>query len=272
MESRLPWWLVLLLGVWVAGLTLWSSSSAHRQIRWGAGLLTLVYLVLLFMALGGEPRVGSAIRGMAALPTAFLLGNAVALVAAVFLLGRPSSSGQLIWFIVLTVANAASCFAVGSAGVGAALLAMSFVVSIFALREVRRGLRPLWRECLPMSNSVAAQSVPASIGLMGVTGFALAILLVGTVAYVVRVETSRATASHRFSAIPSADRVHASLHTDAVRSTADAPFELAFGRRADVVVLLATLAFLALAMNQSTRVAAASELLASPSSPHGSAS
>ena len=56
-ESRLPWWLVLLLGVWVAGLTVWSWPRAQRQVRWGAGLLSLVYLVLLVTALGGDPRI-----------------------------------------------------------------------------------------------------------------------------------------------------------------------------------------------------------------------
>ena len=110
-----------------------------------------------------------------------------------------------------------------------------------------------WCEWLPASNPVASLSAYTPIGLVGVTGFVLALLFVGTLGYVVRVETSRATASHRFTAIPSVDRVHVALETGAVRPSTAGPFELAFGRRADVIVLLAALAFLLLAMHNPSR-------------------
>ena len=256
-ESRLPWWLVLLLGVWVAGLSLWSWPRARRQVRWGAGLLSLVYLVLLFIALGGDPRAvptaGAVPRGMAAVPWSFLVSSAVALLAAVCLLGRPAPSGQLIWFIVLTLANSVSGFVCGSAGVGGTLLLLAAVTGIVLSREPGQDFRPKWREWLPAWSAAASQSASISIGLAGVTGFVLALLLVGTVGHVLRVETSRVTASHRFSAIPSADRVRAALGTESVRPSTAGPFELAFGRRADVIVLLAALAFLVLAMHHPSR-------------------
>ncbi len=256
-ESHLPWWLVLLLGVWVAGLSLWSWPRARRQVRWGAGLLSLVYLVLLFIAVGGDPRAvptaGAVPRGLAAVSWSFLVSSAVALLAAVCLLGRPAPSGQLSWFMVLTLANSASCFVCGSASVGWALLLLAAVTGIVLSREPGQRTRPNWREWLPAWNDTPSPSASNSRGLVGVTGFVLALLFVGTIGHVMRVETSRATASQRFSAIPSADRVRAALEAEAVRPSAAGPFELAFGRRADVIVLLAALAFLVLAMHQSVQ-------------------
>ena len=294
-ESRLPWWLVLLLGVWVSGLSLWSWPRAQRQVRWGAGLLSLVYLVLLFMALGGDsravPTAGAVPRGMAVVSWSFLVSSTVTLLAGVCLLGRPSPNGQLIWFIVLTLGNSANCFVCGSVSIGCALLMLVAVTGVALAYESGQDARPKWSDWLPASNPVAVQSASTPIGLVGVTGFVLALLLVGTLGYVMRVETSRATASHRFSAIPSADRVRAALETEAVPSSTAGPFELAFGRRADVIVLLAALTFLVLAMNQSSRRTPAgvkavrapdgsdseadlpaSDLLAQQSSPRGATS
>ncbi|MEK6257335.1 MAG: hypothetical protein AABP62_01835 [Planctomycetota bacterium] len=251
-ESRLPWWLVLLLGVWVAGLSIWSWPRAQREVRWGAGLLSLVYLVLLFTALGGDPRTvqtSSAVpRGAATGSWAFAVTSAMTVLAGVFLLGRPSGRGQLAWFLGLTVGNAASCLVCGAAAAGGTLLAVSAVIGIVLARDLRQGPRPMWCEWLPAPRSA---SIP--VGLVGATGFVLALLLVGTLRYTVRVETSRATASHRFSAIPSVDRVRAVLETDAAPRSTAGPFELAFGRRADVIVLLAALAFLVLAMHNPSR-------------------
>ena len=265
-ESHLPWWLVLLLGVWVAGLSVWSWPRAQRQVRWGAGLLSLVYLVLLFVALGGDPRVGSTggavSRGWTAASWSLLASSAVALLAAVCLLGRPAPRGQLMWFVVLTLANAASCFVCGSAGVGWTLLCLAAVTGIVLACELRQGSRLLWSEWLPAPGHFAPQSAFTPVALVGATGFVLALLLVGTLGHVMRVETSRATASHRFSAIPSADRVRAALETDAVHPATSGPFELLFGRRADVLVLLAALAFLVLAMSQSARTVSGSIPLA----------
>jgi len=256
-ESRLPWWLVLLLGVWVAGLAVWSWPRAQRQVRWGAGLLSLVYLVLLFTALSGDPRIVSAIgavpRGTAAVSWVFVASSAVTLLAGVFLLGRPSGRGSLAWLLVLTTANAVSGFVCGAASVGAALLAVSAVIGMILARELCQGTRPMWSELLDAPNPPATRSSSIPIGLVGETGFVLALLLVGTVRFTVRVETSRSTASHRFSAIPSADRIRSALETGTTPGSAASPFESAFGRRADVIVLLAALAFLILAMHNPTQ-------------------
>jgi len=269
-ESRLPWWLVLLLGVWVASLSVWSWSRASRELRWGAGLLSLVYLGLLCVALGGDPRVvtisGAVSPRVSITNWSGLVSGVTAVLAAVMLLGRPSVRGQWSWFLVLTLANSANCFARGVASVGWALLAVSALVCLPLGRELLSGTRSTWAEWLPVRRK---ESSP--IGLMCGTGFVLALALIGTWRYTVRVETTRATASHRFSAIPSADRIRAALEPKVVGSatggfTPTGLLDLSLGRRADVMVLLAVLAFLALAMPSSA--CGKSEPPREDSSPH----
>jgi hypothetical protein len=268
-ESRLPWWLVLLLGVSVAGMSVWSWPRAKREIRWASGLLSLVYLVMLCWALGSDPRAGPApgavSRGAANGSWLFGITTAMAVMAGVFLLGRPSGRGQLAWFFLLTMGNAASCFVCGAASIGGALLAIAAMIGIVLRQELRQGARPMFSEWFP-----APQSGSMSIGLVSATGFVLALLLVGTLRYTVRVETSRATSSHRFSAIPSVDRVRSVLQSEAAPDSKVVSFELAFGRRADVIVLLAALAFLVLAMHHPSRsVLAVSKLEEGHSCPSG---
>ena len=51
-EPFLPWWLVLLLGMWAVALAVWQHPSVHREVRLWAGFLILVYSGLIFLALG----------------------------------------------------------------------------------------------------------------------------------------------------------------------------------------------------------------------------
>ena len=253
-ESRLPWWLVLLLGVGVVALTVWSWPHSKREVRWGAGLLSLAYAVLLFMARGGDPRAGPVAAAepleKAVVSWSFLVSGTIALLAGFLLLGRPRPRGQLTWFSVLTTANAASCLACGSAGAGWSLLLMSGATIVVLVIELRRGDRPSLNEWFPITKTDDRPS--SSVELVGATGFLLALLFVGTLAYVIRVETTRTTATHRYSAIPSADRVRAGLAAGHGTESHAVPFALVLGRRADVIVLLSVLAFLALAMHNST--------------------
>ena len=55
-DSRIPWWLVVLLGIGVTGLAVWQSPRWKLQLRLGAGALALVYLALLAVAIGGDSR------------------------------------------------------------------------------------------------------------------------------------------------------------------------------------------------------------------------
>lgn len=267
-ESRLPWWLVLLLGIWIAALSVWGSPRAAREVRWGAGLLSLVYLALIFLALGGDPRASSTLsaavpRGAAEAVSAICAGSA--LLAAVCLLGQPTRRGRLMGFLLLTIANGVNCFAIGAASVGGTLLVAALALMLVLVRELGRDDWPpvtQWlRELIPLSPRADTDAtspevhLPATTraGLAGATGFVLALLLVGTLRYAMRLETSRAVASHRFSALPSAERVRDALKAEVVDQSTARPFDLLFDQRADVIVLLAVLAFLTLARHNATR-------------------
>lgn len=265
-ESRLPWWLVLLLGVWIMALSVWGSSRAAREVRWGAGLLSLVYLALIFLALGGDPRASSTLsaavpRGAAEAVSAICAGSA--LLAGVCLLGQPTRRGRLMGFLLLTIANGVNCFAIGAASVGGTLLVAALALMLVLVRELGRDDWPpvtQWlRELIPLSPRADTDAkspevhLPATtrVGLAGATGIVLALLLVGTLRYAMRFETSRAVASHRFSALPAAERVRHALKSEVADRSTARPFELLFDQRADVIVLLAVLAFLGLAMHHS---------------------
>ncbi len=265
-ESRLPWWLVLLLGVWIAALSVWGSSRASREVRWGAGLLSLVYLALIFLALGRDLRAlpsAAVSRGTAV--TVSHCCMAITMLAGVCLLGHLSRRGRLMWFILLTVANGANCFAIGAVSVGGTLWVAAIAVGIVLIREQRRDGWPLgseWlRELIPISpHAITREVTPPMIvlastrsELAGATGFVLALLLLGTLGYAMRSETSRAVTSHRLSALPSADRIREALKTGDEGPLATCSFELLLDRRADVTVLLAVLVFLALAMHHRSR-------------------
>lgn len=258
-ESRLPWWLVLLLAVCVLAMTAWSSPVGKRELRWGAGLLTLVYFVLLFQALGGDSRGVATSTGSPRLSVVMdwrvIVCGALSLVSALMLLGQPAQSGQWLWFATLTLANAGLCSIWGATAVAWLLLGLAVVVGSFFVRELRRNRQPEWRDVLPIVNAVPREEAWSSTVMVGATGFLLSLLLIGTIGYALRVETSRVTASHRFSAMPSVERVSSVLVgvSDAKRPTITDPWELVFGARADVIVLLAVLVFLLLAMGNSAR-------------------
>lgn len=259
-DSRLPWWLILLLGVWVISLTLWSWPRAQREIRWGAGLLSLAYLLLIFLALGGDPRTAAIaseeVVGSAAKSWPVLMANAVGLVAGFLLLGRPQSRGQLTWYTLLTLANATSCLASGAIGVGWSLLLMASAVSGVLILELSRGDGASLPEWFPLSKPdlTTVEQTVESVSVIAVTGLLLAMVFVGTIAYVMRVEVSRTNASQHFSAIPSADQIQKKLPASRDAESFSTLGVLILGRRADIVVLLSALAFLALAMHNSTSV------------------
>ncbi len=265
-ESRLPWWLVLLLGVWIVALSAWGSSRAAREVRWGAGLLSLVYLALIFFALGGDPRalptLSAAVpRGAAAAVSAICA--VIALLVGLCLLGQPTRRGRLMGILLFTIANGVNCFAIGVASVGGTVLVAAIALAIALVRELGRDDWPSahqWlRELIPVSSRAASNPMSSEVhlpattraGLAGATGIVLALLLVGTLRYAMRFETSRAVASHRFSALPSAERVRDALQNEDAGQSMARPFELLLDQRADVIVLLTVLAFLGLAMHNS---------------------
>lgn len=84
------------------------------------------------------------------------------------------------------------------------------------------------------------------------TGFALALILVGANYYAQRAESTRATLTRRHSALPSRSRVRALLNIQPDQERSANLLDQLTGRRADVPVLLAVLTFVSLAAWKST--------------------
>ena len=251
-DARIPWWLVLLLGVGVAGLAVWQSSRWKLQVRMGAGALALVYLALLAFAIGGDPRPVAAMRAwqISDLPVFGLCG--LSLTAAVLLIGRPSFRGQLVWFGVLTFANAGICVAVGIIGIASILLAMGVAVMILLVKECRNGHGLTAAELWPTAITESIES-PYLPWLAGGTGLVMAVALIGTTYYGLHAESARATPTRRHSALPSRARIRTVLNIQPDEERSTGLIDQAFGRRADVAVLLAVLVFVSLASAISTR-------------------
>lgn len=255
-ETFLPWWLVLLLGMWATALTIWQHPSVHREIRLWAGLLTLVYFGLIFLALGFLPRlIGSApssIANVRWIDLGQVICAAISLMSAAWMLGRISFHACRSCYILMTFSNAAFCALVGQSEIGLALS----LVAVLAAREpvlewLRRGNRSI-RSGLAIFFRFTDEHLPVEktgvIWLTGGISFLLACVLIGTLAYSHRVESTRAMQSSRVSVIPSREQLDR-IHSMAKRSPNDHPLvDLAFGQRADVVVLLAAILFLSLAV------------------------
>ncbi len=261
-DSRIPWWLVVLLGIGVTGLAVWQSSRWKLQVRLGAVALALVYLALLAVAVGGDPR------GIAADAQSWRLADllvtglcGVSLTSAVLLSGRPAFRGQLIWFGLLSLANAGICLARGVTGIATILAMTTAAVLIVLVRECRSGAPLSITDLWPASPQEPGDKSPDLAWLAGVTGLVLAVALIGTTYFALHAESMRAMTSRRHSAFPSRARLRTVLdiHSDAERSVR--VMELTFAHRADVVVLLAALAFVSLASTMSTSRPPATVLL-----------
>lgn len=243
-DPRISWWLIVLVGTGVAGLAVWQSSRWTLQLRLGAGALALVYMAMLAIAVGGNSRTAAANwRGPEVL-AASLCG--VSLLGAMLLIGRPSERGQLIWFALMSLANAGVCIVTGNAGIAIALTLIAIpVVGLLALDSRRPGWS--FSELWPSSAKEAANESPYVVWLAGAAGFLIAVLLIGTSHYALHAESSRATTSRRHSALPTRTRLRTVLEVDANRERSTSLMDLATGRRADITLLLAVLVFVSLA-------------------------
>ena len=270
-DSRIPWWLVLLVGISVIGLAGWQSSRFKPQMRLGAGGLALAYLALLAFAIGGDPR-GLATARAWRLPELLTVGlSGVSLVAAVLLVGRPSLRGQLIWFGVMSLANAglASLHA-GTNLIPLMLILPVIVIVYWQVREVRRGATFRMADLWPASsmhgdsagrgNSAAPGDSPSRHDspvqhdespfhpwLTAGTGLAIAVLLVGTCYHALHAESTRASPSPRHSAFPARSRVRTVLGIEPDQERSVTSASIMFVQRVDVVVLLGVLSLVTLA-------------------------
>lgn len=249
-DSRIPWWLVLLLGIGMAGLAVWQSSRWKPQLRFGAGALGLVYLALLAYLIGGDPRAGMAARAWQ-LPSLLSVGFcSLSVIAAVLMAGRPAYRGQLVWFLVFSLSNAALCCVWGAVSPGILLSVVAISTGCLLLLDLRQGPTMHVGELWP--TIVHDDESPYLAWLTGGTGLVLAVALIGTSYHALRVESSRAIATRRHSAMPSQSRLRTVLNIQPEQERKTSFVDLALGHRGDVIILVTILAFIAMASSTST--------------------
>jgi hypothetical protein len=259
-EPFLPWWLVLLLGMWATALTLWRHPSVSRELCWWSGLATLIYSALILLAL--IPGIPSNVSpGSSASETHSLVrwslmpGFAVILAASIWIAGRTTTGSRRLCYVILTITNAGICALLGSPEIAFGLA----FVGLFSLRarwlrelqpssaDGRQRLKQTFELGLPETTTTRSDESWIS-GLLSLVG---ACLLIGTLACALRIETSRVTSSTRYSTLPT------QLIQDRLQSTVDerdqkkSALQLSAGNRGDILVLLAVIAFISLAAARS---------------------
>ncbi len=151
-DPLLPWWSILLLGLCAVALTVWMHPTVHREVRLWAGLSTLVYLALIFVAMGGNPLSGSSgtspsfnIRAMDLVAT---ICGAVSITACVWILGPIGHRCRQICYVIFTIANATVCGIAGHAEIAIGLLVVAAFSSRLLAMEFARRTPSSLRECL----------------------------------------------------------------------------------------------------------------------------
>lgn len=264
-ESFLPWWLMFLLGMWAVALALWQSPSIHREVRLWSGLATLVYLALIFHSVPSGARATGTQSSPAMADTFTTIASigcmALSLLASVWVLSQASRTSRRLSYSILTVSNAGFCASVGEPELAIALMIVAGI-SVMPLSELRSAILSAksFRDRIANVLQFDPQPIQSedagrfwlTCGINGV----LAFVIIGTVAYSLRVEATRTGQSPRHTALPSPKQVE--RHADDSHHAVGKPtiMEFALGERADVVVLMAVLLFLVLAivMNDSTAV------------------
>jgi hypothetical protein len=254
-ETRIPWWLVVLIAIGVAGLAVWQSPVFKPKLRTAAGALGLIYLALLAFAIGGDPRSSTTVHSWTFPDLMIAAMCGVSIVSAVLLAGRPPFRGQMFWLGLMSLVNGGICFATNATVVGAVLTLMGTASAILLVNDCRGSQPPTLRELWPVADTAAdpLDDSPGLHWLAGGAGLATAIVLIGTIYHALHTESSRAMSTRRHSALPSVARIRSILTIDADPDGSAPRKDLTWGGRSDIVALLSVLAFLTFAGMMSAR-------------------
>ena len=253
-QSFLPWWLVLLLGLWAVALAVWQHPAVSRESRLWAGFSILIYLAFVFLAIGFVPATGPVDLKTKSIAQISVVGMlvciAIGLSFGVVMLGSISASQQRLCYAIFSVAGSGFCalnrsieFAFGLLII-AALSAKPFVVQHG--KRVGQSLRNMFLNLLQFEGRTKSNETMQEIVLNASLNFVLACVLIGTLAFSLRLESAREVTDARNSALPSTVLLH-QLHGNAI----DRPslMNSALGNRAEVLILLAVIVFLCLAIS-----------------------
>ena len=252
-DSHRPWWLVVLLGVGVVGLAVWQSIRFKPHVRAGAMLLALIYLAFLAFTIGGDPRGVATWRSWSTQDYLFIAQAVLSVMAAVLLVGRPHPRGQAVWLGLMSTMNAIICAVEKSTGTASLLSLLGFACVVYLVKEYWSG-KPLQTEDQwPQLFSNREDRTAGAIWLSGATGLVVSVLLIGTIHYAMRAESSRATPTRRLSALPQSTRIRSLLNIPAAAQHSGLARSTTFDKRPDIVVLLSVLAFVSFSAAMATR-------------------
>lgn len=207
-------------------------------------LLALIYFAFLAFTIGGDPRGVATWRSWGTQDYLFIGQAVLSVIAAVLLVGRPHPRGQAVWFGLMSIMNAIICAAEKSTGTALSFALLGFACVIYLSKEYWSG-RPLRTEDLwPQLFSIPEDKTTGAIWLSGATGLVVSVLLIGTIHYAMRAESSRATPTRRLSALPQSARIRSLLNIPAADQHSRLATSTTLSKRPDIVVLLSVLAFL----------------------------
>lgn len=249
-EPFLSWWMIVLVGMWSIALTIWQCRSFHREIRQWSGLLACIYLILMFVAFGAlSPHFGQLLFGQSLTVLGQVLVNSIVFI---WMLGPINCHGRRICYAFLLLGNASICEVAGATEIALGLTAaalLSFASLIQTWRRTGAVSLPDWlfQQMKLNWDSPHDLTQPGKYWLIGLATAVLTFVLLGTVSYAIRVESSRTNSSPRYSALPSRELLSQThpLETDSPRLSA--VMEYTFGQRPEIIVLTGAILFLGLA-------------------------
>ena len=256
----LPWWLILLLGMWAVALTIWQLPTVNREVRLWMGLATLVYFGLIFTALTVGPQPTNS--DSPSLPffqftnIGLVICMAIGLIAGTWLLGRAPWNSRCLAYVVLTLCHSGICVLLGCPEVAIGLFAIALVsaktliggTSLAKMKSSGAGGVQL----IQFMDEPVPPERQGEFWLIGVMTVLVSCILLGSISYALRYETSRTRQSDQRTALPARAQLNRLTVRPGGSVESQTLIDLATGERADVVVLMAVIAFLGLAIRLNT--------------------
>ena len=220
---------------------------------------------MIFLALGGRGQPGRTASFEVSDLLVYVL-IAISLTAGLWSISRFVFPSRQVAYVLLAVANASLCFYWNQIEVGLGLLVIAGLNCVplgrtFAGQKVP-GVRELFVQFTRFENRLEGDENPGESILIGGLTCVGALLLLGTVSYGERAETSRAVSSPRHSILPSPDLLAQVFPSRQQLDRAATVGDLILGVRSDILVLLMVIVFLNLAMTMTAHADAVAPVAA----------
>ena len=255
-----PWWLMLLVGMWAVAITFWLHPASHREIRMWAGLSTLVYLGLIFLALRVVPQTQSSdhlsandTRSTSPQQIGLAICVMTSLTASVWLLGPVSPRRKRICYLIVTLANAIVCFMVQQPEAALGLLIVAWIAVkpiVFAWSAPHRRPSIQWLMGFTrFHHKPVGTERRGEYLLIGLLCGILTLTILGTISNGLKNETSQSATRFQPTNQTTLEKLDVHIATTNNSSSKITLIDFALETRSDLIVLMAVIVFLSLAMS-----------------------